>query len=143
MTPEEILRGVEAVAREHLDRHEKLEPAMDLIEDLELDSLLLLTLAVEVENKFRIRLDQEDEAAIRALLVRSSADRATDVSSSVRIHDDGKVIHSPPGSWDSRQDAGGDRGVDGEGSASLQASARRPSANPGEGFDTLPEGPRY
>lgn len=67
MTPEEILQGVEAVAREHLDRHEPLEPAMDLIEDLELDSLLLLTLAVEVENKFRICLDQEDEANIRTV----------------------------------------------------------------------------
>lgn len=67
MTPEEILSGVQAVAREHLDRHAELEPAMDLIEDLELDSLLLLTLAVEVENKFRICLDQEDEAKIRTV----------------------------------------------------------------------------
>lgn len=67
MTPKEILRGVEAVAREHLDRHEELEPGMDLVEDLELDSLLLLTLAVEVENRFRICLDQEDEASIRTV----------------------------------------------------------------------------
>jgi len=67
MTPEEILQGVEVVAREHLARHEKLELGMDLIEDLELDSLLLLTLAVEVENRFRICLDQEDEAAIRTV----------------------------------------------------------------------------
>jgi len=67
MTPEEILDGVETVAREHLDRQEKLALDMDLIEDLELDSLLLLTLAVEVENRFRICLDQEDEAAIRTV----------------------------------------------------------------------------
>lgn len=67
MTPEEIRQGVEVVAREHLARHEKLELGMDLIEDLELDSLLLLTLAVEVENRFRICLDQEDEAAIRTV----------------------------------------------------------------------------
>lgn len=67
MTPEEILEGVETVAREHLDRQEDLALEMDLIEDLELDSLLLLTLAVEVENHFRIYLDQEDEAAIRTV----------------------------------------------------------------------------
>jgi len=67
MTQKEILRGVEAVAREHLGRPDELQPAMDLIEDLELDSLLLLTLAVEVENRFRICLDQEDEAAIRTV----------------------------------------------------------------------------
>lgn len=67
MTPEEILRGIEAVAREHLDRQEQLEPGMDLVEDLELDSLLLLTLAVEVENRFRICLSQDDEASIRTV----------------------------------------------------------------------------
>jgi acyl carrier protein len=67
MTPEEILVGIEAVAREHLDRLEQLAPGMDLVEDLELDSLLLLTLAVEVENKFHICLDQEDEASIRTV----------------------------------------------------------------------------
>ena len=37
MTLEEILQGVELVAREHLARPEKLELGMDLIEDLELD----------------------------------------------------------------------------------------------------------
>lgn len=67
MTREEILRGVEAVAQEHLDRPGELRPEMDLIDDLELDSLLLLTLAVEVENRFRICLEQEDEAAIRTV----------------------------------------------------------------------------
>ena len=39
----------------------------DEFEDLELDSLRLLTLAVEVENRFRICLDQEDEANIRTV----------------------------------------------------------------------------
>lgn len=67
MTSEEILRGVEQVAREHLDRPGDLRLEMDLIEDLELDSLLLLTMAVEVENRFRICLEEEDEAAIRTV----------------------------------------------------------------------------
>lgn len=67
MTPEEILQGVEGVAREHLNRPGELRLEMDLIEDLELDSLLLLTLAVEVENRFLIYLEEEDEAAIRTV----------------------------------------------------------------------------
>jgi len=67
MTPEDILRGVESVATEHLNRPGELHPEMDLVEDLELDSLLLLTLAVEVENHFRIQLEEEDEVAIRSI----------------------------------------------------------------------------
>ena len=67
MKRDAILRGIEAVAREHLDRPGALTVEMDLIDDLELDSLLLLTLAVEVENRFRVCLDQEDEAAIRTV----------------------------------------------------------------------------
>ena len=67
MTKAEILHGVEAVARERLDRPGALRREMDLIDDLELDSLLLLTLAIEVENRFRICLDQDDEAAIRSV----------------------------------------------------------------------------
>lgn len=38
-----------------------------LVEDLGLDSVGLLTLAVAVEDHFRIRLDPEDEAAIRTI----------------------------------------------------------------------------
>ena len=67
MNSEEILAGVEAVAQEHLNRPGGLSREMDLIEDLELDSLLLLTLAVEVENRFRICLEEADEAAIRTV----------------------------------------------------------------------------
>jgi len=67
MRREEILAGIEGVAREHLNRQVRLQPEMDLVDDLELDSLLLLILAVEVENNFHICLDQEDEAAIRTV----------------------------------------------------------------------------
>ena len=67
MTPQEILQGIERVAREHLRLEVELRPKMQLIEDLELDSLLLLTLAVEVENHFSICLEQDDEAAIRTV----------------------------------------------------------------------------
>lgn len=64
MRDDEILTGIVAVAHEHLSYHGPLEPRMRLVEDLELDSIRLLTLAVEVENRFRVRLDEADEAGI-------------------------------------------------------------------------------
>lgn len=67
MRDDDILAGVREVAREHLGYHGALAPEMRLIEDLELDSIRLLTLAVEVENRFRVRLDEADEAAIETV----------------------------------------------------------------------------
>lgn len=66
MTDAEILDGVAAVAREHLAWQGELRPELRLVEDLGLDSVRLLTLTVEVENRFRVRLD-EGEAAITTL----------------------------------------------------------------------------
>ena len=64
MTSNDILSGIAAVAREHLDWQEPLSLDMHLVEDLRLDSIRLLTLAVEVENHFRICLDETDDAGI-------------------------------------------------------------------------------
>ena len=64
MTEREILDGIEAVAREHLDWTDPLEPSMRLVEDLRLDSIRLLTLAVEVENRFLVCLDERDDREI-------------------------------------------------------------------------------
>jgi acyl carrier protein len=44
-----------------------LGPELRLAEDLGLDSVGLLTLAVEVEDHFRVCLDAEEEAAIRTV----------------------------------------------------------------------------
>ncbi len=64
MTRAEILAAVERVAREHVGFAGSLEPGMRLVEDLELDSLKALTLAVEVENRFRVFLTPEIEAEL-------------------------------------------------------------------------------
>jgi len=64
LSREEILEGIAAVAREHLNFNDPIRPEMGLIDDLRLDSLRLLTLAVEVENRFRVRLDPDEEASI-------------------------------------------------------------------------------
>ena len=52
------------MAREHLGRNGPLDPRARLVEDLGLDSLQLLTLAAEVENRFRVALDSSDDAAL-------------------------------------------------------------------------------
>lgn len=62
-----ILDGIAAVAREHLDHASPLALEQRLVEDLGLDSIRLLTLAVEVENRFRVCLDERDEEAIETV----------------------------------------------------------------------------
>ena len=64
MTDRDILTVIEEVARDHGLWSGALGRDLRLIEDLELDSLKALTLAVEVENRFRIKLDPEIEAKI-------------------------------------------------------------------------------
>jgi len=64
VTDQEILVGIAEVARMHLEWHGELRPELRLVEDLELDSLRSLTLAVEVENRFRICLDPDAETQL-------------------------------------------------------------------------------
>ncbi len=59
MTDAVILAGIKEVARKHLDWEGSIDPEMRLVEDLSLDSIKLLTLAIEVENRFKICLDPD------------------------------------------------------------------------------------
>lgn len=67
MRDEAILEGIGEVARLHLGWEGILTPEMRLVEDLRLDSIRLLTLAAEVENRFRILLDETDEGGIQTV----------------------------------------------------------------------------
>jgi len=67
MTRKAVLEGVAMVAERHLGWKGELRPEMHLVEELGLDSLRLLTLAIEVENHFRVCLDEEDEATIETV----------------------------------------------------------------------------
>lgn len=60
----EILGQVAEIAADKLDWSGPLESRMRLVEDLRLDSIRLLTLAMEVEDRFRICLDESDESGI-------------------------------------------------------------------------------
>ena len=64
MTDEEILEAISGVAHDKLDLDRELSGDMRLVEDLELDSIRLLTLAMEIEDHFEVCLDEEDEEAI-------------------------------------------------------------------------------
>jgi acyl carrier protein len=59
LTDGDVLAGIAEVARKHLGWEGRLSPELRLVEDLELDSLKMLTLALEVENHFRVCLDPE------------------------------------------------------------------------------------
>jgi len=64
MTRAEILAAIAEIARDHLNHEAPLDPAARLVEDLGLDSIRLLTLAAEVENRFRLVIEPEEEAEI-------------------------------------------------------------------------------
>ncbi|MGE5358840.1 MAG: acyl carrier protein [Bacteroidales bacterium] len=64
MTDDEILAGIADVARKHLAWMGPLSLDMPLVETFELDSLRQLTLVIELENRFRVKLDEEDEQSL-------------------------------------------------------------------------------
>lgn len=62
-----ILRGIEEVVRVHLGRDRSLRPSDRLVEAVELDSLRRLTLVIELENHFRVCLEEGDEANVETV----------------------------------------------------------------------------
>jgi len=64
VTEREVLDGIVEVARRHLELDGEIGLDTRLVEDLELDSIQRLTLAVEVENHFQVCLDPEADASI-------------------------------------------------------------------------------
>lgn len=84
MSERDVLEAIAEVARQHLKWSGPITPDMLLVEALKLDSLRLLTLVVEIENRFRICLDNEDGSSLRtvgdlaALIARKLAERTPD-----------------------------------------------------------------
>ena len=62
-----LLDGIRELARDKLDYSGEVDLDSRLAEDLELDSIQLLTLAMEVEDRFLVCLDESDEAGIRTV----------------------------------------------------------------------------
>lgn len=77
----DFVAHVEALLRQELEFKGRVLAASRFIEDLELDSIGLTVLAVGVENRYRIRLSEEDAASVTtvaelAALVRLRAQEA-------------------------------------------------------------------
>jgi len=62
-----LFEEIERLASTRLEIETPVRSSARLAEDLGLDSLQRMTLAVEIENHFRICLDPEDEAGIETL----------------------------------------------------------------------------
>ncbi len=67
MTEHQILEGVREVIRDHLQMQSPVGNETHLFRDLQLDSLKQLTLVVELENHFRVRLDAGDEEGLETI----------------------------------------------------------------------------
>ena len=63
----EVLESIRAIARAELEVERAVQPGDDLLADLGLDSLGLTVLAVGLENRFRVKLSQEDAVGIRTV----------------------------------------------------------------------------
>lgn len=56
----QILEELRRIAKKELELNETIEPAMSLKDDLKLDSMGMIIVAVGLENKFRVKLQEED-----------------------------------------------------------------------------------
>ena len=77
-----VLFEVRRILSHELDWQGSVEPSHHLMRDLQLDSLGLTVLAVELENRFRIRLSVEDSVGVSTVgdLMRLVASRTVDDS---------------------------------------------------------------
>jgi len=62
-----VLSEIHRIVTEELGWEGPVEPSHHLLSDLQLDSLGLMVLAVELENRFRICLSQDDSARVRTV----------------------------------------------------------------------------
>ena len=64
---DEVLVEIRRLLRDELGLSREARPGDDLVTDLQLDSVGLLTLVVGLEDRFRIALREEDAAAVRTI----------------------------------------------------------------------------
>ena len=67
MTRAAVLTGIREIAREHLGWNEEVREEMKIVKTFRLDSLRLLTLVMEVENRFSICLAEGSEFEIETV----------------------------------------------------------------------------
>jgi len=74
----QVLDAIRTIARTELEMERPISPEDDLLRDLALDSLGLTVLAVGLENRFRVKLSEEDAAGVQTVadLARHVASRS-------------------------------------------------------------------
>nr|AYM52331.1 acyl carrier protein [Hyalangium minutum] len=60
----EVVAEIRRILGEELEWKGAVEPSHDLLKDLQLDSLGLTVLAVGLENRFRVKLSEEDAVGV-------------------------------------------------------------------------------
>jgi acyl carrier protein len=60
----DVVAEIRRILGEELEWKGAVEPAHDLLRDLQLDSLGITVLAVGLENRFRVKLSEEDAAGV-------------------------------------------------------------------------------
>ena len=77
-TETQVLEAIRTIARSELEMERAIGPEDDLLRDLALDSLGLTVLAVGLENRFRVKLSEEDAAGVQTVadLARHVASRS-------------------------------------------------------------------
>ncbi len=79
----DVLAEIQRIAVEELELSQAPQPTDELIRDLKLDSIALITLAAGLENRFRVKLNEQDAshvvtvADLAALVMRRAAEAAT------------------------------------------------------------------
>ena len=66
VSPNEVLEGLRAILRGMNLEHD-VGRGTHIRRDLDLDSLRRIELVIEVENRFRVRLEPEDEEGVETL----------------------------------------------------------------------------
>jgi acyl carrier protein len=64
MTDAEILTGIRDIARKHLHVEQEIGMETPLVRALELDSLRMLTLVAELENRFHLCFEDGEEVGL-------------------------------------------------------------------------------
>lgn len=63
-TQTEVMEEIRRIFREEIGRSEVVVGSQRLVADLQLDSVALLTLVVNLENRFRVILEEEDTETV-------------------------------------------------------------------------------
>ncbi len=63
----DVVEATGAIIRDEIDPKAIVDPESDLLRDLRLDSIALMTLVVGLEDRFHVTLSEEDSEGVRTV----------------------------------------------------------------------------